>query len=454
MEQNAHGGGGGRRPHYQRGRRGHDRRGSDRRTPQGAQPQANSDNAPREHREHVDVEQIMREIRSRIAKGSGVDITQAQIHELAARRLEAILDPRNVSPGLLDQLRKGAASPLEAPKATAREYSFDETTLSATESGVVRFFRRLFAPLLKVLFNVEPIVAAFRAQQEINQEAVARDAARDRRQAEWNALHYELLQKLVTDASRASLEMQSISLKVEALSAKVDFNDRRVRNMENSVHQARPQGRQQEPRERPERSERPERFERPERLERLERTDRPERQERPERAERPIEPAATSASADTSTTNPPAAGAGEAPGEGNRRRRRRRRGRRSGGASPADPSAAPSAVVAAGTADVDAEDVELDLDEGGDDEPAESAEAPSAGASIADQRPHAPSLLSAPPEAPPQAQLPPAAASSEPVAVTPDQPAPAVEPAPPRDEAIETQGSVPVTPAEQEPPER
>ena len=28
---------------------------------------------------------------------------------LAARRLEAILDPRNVSPGLLDQLRKGAA---------------------------------------------------------------------------------------------------------------------------------------------------------------------------------------------------------------------------------------------------------------------------------------------------------------------------------------------------------
>ena len=54
----------------------------------------------------------------------------------------------------------------------------------------------------------------------------------ERRQTEWNALHYQILQRLVTEVSRTSIEMQSLSLRVEALSARVDFNDRRVRTLE------------------------------------------------------------------------------------------------------------------------------------------------------------------------------------------------------------------------------
>ena len=87
------------RRHFHRGRRGPDRRGFERRPPQ---PQA------QEHtgRDHVDVEQIMRDIRARIAQRPGIELSTPQIQDLAARRLESILDPRAIKPALLDEMRR------------------------------------------------------------------------------------------------------------------------------------------------------------------------------------------------------------------------------------------------------------------------------------------------------------------------------------------------------------
>ena len=45
----------------------------------------------------------------------------------------------------------------------------------------------------------------------------------------------------MTEVSRATLELQALSLRVESLDAKVEFNERRVRGIEGSVHRARPQ---------------------------------------------------------------------------------------------------------------------------------------------------------------------------------------------------------------------
>src|SRR3712207_6608615 len=90
-----------RRPAAHRARRGYDRRGTERRTPQ--QPESGS-------REQVDVEKIMRDIRARISQRHGVDLTAQQIQELAARRLESILDPRNLKASLLQELRQSAAA--------------------------------------------------------------------------------------------------------------------------------------------------------------------------------------------------------------------------------------------------------------------------------------------------------------------------------------------------------
>jgi hypothetical protein len=227
-----------RRQHFHRGRRGSDRRGNERRGPGSAQPPEAQ--APREHREHVDVEQIMRDIRSRISQRHGIELTTQQIQELAARRLEAILDPRTVKPSLLEQIRRSTSTPLDTTSTPEPSYSFEDSTIYDSHRRSLRFFRRLLNPLLKLFFNPNPLISALDTQAKLNQAAAQREVERDRRQAEWNALHYEILQRLVLEVSRTSLEAQQLSLRIEALSAKVDFAERRARSIEGTLHQARP----------------------------------------------------------------------------------------------------------------------------------------------------------------------------------------------------------------------
>lgn len=215
-----------RRGHFHRGRRGPDRRGIERRT-QTQQPHGG--------RDQVDVEHIMRDIRARIAQRQGIDLSNQQIQDLAARRLESILDPRAIKPSLLEGLRRsaGAATPAVAPKASSEPvYTFDHNTIYDSPRAALRFIRRLLNPLLKLFFNPNPLIRAMHLQAGLNVQAAEREAERDRRQAEWNALHYEILQRVVTDVSRVSLEVQALTMRVESLNARVDFNDRRVRSME------------------------------------------------------------------------------------------------------------------------------------------------------------------------------------------------------------------------------
>ena len=291
----------GRRPHYHRGRRGADRRGNERRT-----PQQQAEHGQRSSGEQVDVDQIMREIRSRVSQRHGIDLTPQQIQELAARRLEAILDPRNVDPTLFEQLRKGAASAPDAtPTSADDELAITEDAIYEG-SGAVRFFRRLLNPLLKLLFNPAPLIAALQAQSRLNREAAARAAERERRQTEWNALHYQVLQRLVTEVSRNSLEVQALMSRVEALGGRVDFNDRRVRALENAPAPARSQRTHDTP--------------------------------------HPPAPVAVEAASGESASPAPPASAQSGP-DGQRRRRRRRRGRR--GTSPGVEAAGATAAALA-----------------------------------------------------------------------------------------------------------
>jgi|RhiMethySRZTD1v2_1073278.scaffolds.fasta_scaffold00080_13 hypothetical protein len=321
----------GRRQHFHRGRR-PDRRGDQRRGPGPAQSQ---EQAVREHREHVDVEQIMREIRSRISQRHGIELTTQQIQELAARRLEAILDPRTVKPSLLEQIRRSTSTPVDAPATPEATYTFEDTTIYETHRGALRFFRRLLNPLLKLFFNPNPISSALSAQAKLNQAAALREAERDRRQAEWNALHYEILQRLVLEIARTSIDAQQLSMRVEALSAKVEFAERRARSIEGTLQQVRPAPRHES-------GPQPPQIQQPPR---------------------------DSASAEA-TTSP---GAPEsAPSEGGRRRRRRRRGRRPQGFTPegAPMGVAPGAAVteARGPEGGDAPDVDdVDDEDGGPD---------------------------------------------------------------------------------------
>lgn len=299
----------GRRGHFNRGRRGPDRRGLERRgTP------AEAVNRP-ERNDRVDVEQIMREIRGRIAQRSGIDLSNQQIHELAARRLEAILDPRGLKPELLDQLRRSAGertvSVDAAAPAASQSYPFDEVSLYDSPNGLLRFLRRLLNPILRMLFNPTPIAQALAVQSRLNAELATREGERDRRQAEWNALHYEILQRLAIEVSRGSIEAQSLALRVESLATKVDFNERRVRTMEGT-------------------------------------------QARTPRQHEASQPAQPAAGPTPEAAVPQQPGQEGHPGEAPRRRRRRRRGRRGPGiGAPADATmnAAATETEAAATVD-------------------------------------------------------------------------------------------------------
>src|SRR5688500_3246374 len=140
MDHNQQGQSPGRR-HFHRGRRGPDRRGPDRRGPD-RQPQHSPEQGSRND---LDVEQIMRDIRARTAQRNGIELTNQQIQERAARRLESILDPRTVKPALLDQLRRSAGAPPESasPAATDPAYSFDDSAIYESHRGLMRFFRKL-----------------------------------------------------------------------------------------------------------------------------------------------------------------------------------------------------------------------------------------------------------------------------------------------------------------------
>jgi hypothetical protein len=272
-----------RRPHYHRGRRGTDRRGGDRRP----QPAPQPDTAGRDQ---LDVEQIMREIRSRISERHGIDLSSQQIQELAARRLEAILDPRAIKPSLMDELRRAAGLPADvAPSEPEAGDAIEESALYESGNGFVRAIRRLLNPLLKLFFNPSAVVEALNAHTRRAHAAAARETEQRRRQTEWNALHFEILRRLVTDTARAEIDNQHLSHRVESLSARVDFSERRLRGLEQTQHLSRPSGRVSEP--------------------------------------SVVSPAAATAREEPASQD---AVAQDASADGGRRRRRRRRGRRSG----------------------------------------------------------------------------------------------------------------------------
>ena len=146
--------------------------------------------------DNVDVEQIMRQIRSRIREKRGVDYTEEEIRELANVKLEKFLDPRGVRSDLLEQFRRVSTPKPPLPPNFAferRDALRDAPRLRS--AGCARLLR----PILKLFFNPNPLIQALHIQSELN-------SATQRRRATARPLHYEVIHNLVleTDADSAS----------------------------------------------------------------------------------------------------------------------------------------------------------------------------------------------------------------------------------------------------------
>jgi hypothetical protein len=203
--------------------------------------------------ESVDVEQIMRQIRSRIREKRGADYTEEQVRELATVRLEKFLDPKNLRSDLLEQFRRSRPAIQDDPPPVQPPYEFNDETLFASHRGALRFMRKLLKPILKLFFNPNTLNQILHTQAQFNVDLLKREQRRriefERSRAEWNSLYYEVLHNLVLETTRNGIELKNLKMRVEALASRLDFSERRVRALEGVV-QYRPEAFRQRDRDR------------------------------------------------------------------------------------------------------------------------------------------------------------------------------------------------------------
>ena len=274
----------------------------------------------------VDVEQIMRQIRARIQEKRGVDYTEQQIQELANVKLERFLDPKGVRSDLVQQFKQARDRKLDPFQ--PEQYGFDANMLYGSHRGIIRLFRTLLNPFLKLLFNPNTLIQVLHKQTEINalyekQFYVLREKSQQRDDVD--VLYYELVHNLVLELTRVGIENRNLKMRLESLSSRMDFDERRARALEGVVQFRPGTGPAREPVRQPARA-----FSPP--------------APPPPRAGAPSQPAAVSQPAMQQAPSPErqaalpqpgtvtGAGPDDQSGESGtaRRRRRRRRGRRGG----------------------------------------------------------------------------------------------------------------------------
>jgi hypothetical protein len=174
----------------------------------------------------VDVEQIMRQIRARIKEKRGVDYTEQQIQELANVKLERFLDPKGVRSDLVQQFRRTRGTTPAPPN-----YNFEDTTLYDSHRGIVRLFRKLLNPFLKLMFNPNAIAHVLHMQGQINTINAQHASVRE----ELDSLYYEVIHNLVLEVTRLGIENKNLKMRVESLNSRMDFDERRARALEGVV---------------------------------------------------------------------------------------------------------------------------------------------------------------------------------------------------------------------------
>jgi hypothetical protein len=273
----------------------------------------------------VNVEQIMDQIRARIREKRGVDYTEQQIHELANVKLEKFLDPRSVRSDLLERFK--SLRPEYAPP-DLPNYQFEDETLFETHRGALRFIRRLLAPVLKLFFNPNPLIHALHTQSQFNTLYAEREAKREAIRLAVEQQYYELMHNLVLETTRTGIEVKNLKMRIESLTSRLEFNERRARGLESVVVYKQPTD---DPADRNQRRPPP--------------PPPPIQQAQPTAAPPNLGPAAVAAA--TSPAPGPGAAAVPTEGPGQRsRRRRRRRGRRTGAAPAAVAMGADSSLAA------------------------------------------------------------------------------------------------------------
>ena len=197
------------------------------------------------HTESIDVERIMGQIRQRIEEKRGEDYTEAQIRELANVKLERFLKPENIRSNMAEYYKKRLKEQQDALRASPQappSFEFDPDIIYRSSRGfsgrLLSGIRKLLNPLLKFFFNPAPIVHALTIQQQINERQAEVISQMVRTQTEFieiAALNYEVMNNLVVEMTRLSIEMKNHKMRVESVAGRLDFDERRARSLERVV---------------------------------------------------------------------------------------------------------------------------------------------------------------------------------------------------------------------------
>ena len=190
----------------------------------------------------VNVEQIMDQIRTRIAEKRGIDYTEDEVRRLATVKLETFLDPTRVRSDLVERYRRRrqAGSPTadssqraDDERRSPSSYDLEDVEIYGSSRGIVGrviyFVRRLLNPILKLFFNPDPIVRVLHVQRQINAQT-ARQLEQGRREVD--ELCFELLDNLLVEMTRLSIDMKSYKMRLESVASRLDFEERRARALD------------------------------------------------------------------------------------------------------------------------------------------------------------------------------------------------------------------------------
>jgi hypothetical protein len=187
------------------------------------------------HTESVDVDRLMEQIRARIQEKRGLDYTEEQIREMAEVKLQRVLEPKTLRSDLTEHYRRqqqvGQGDEPQSTQKLPPSFEFDPDTIYRSSRGglgkLLHGIRWLLRPVLKLFFNPTPIVHALQIQREINKQIG--------NTAELNALTYELLNNLVVEMTRLSIDVKNHKMRVESIAGRLGFDERRARALESVV---------------------------------------------------------------------------------------------------------------------------------------------------------------------------------------------------------------------------
>jgi len=157
----------------------------------------------------IDVESVMATIRSRIEEKRKGLYTEEEVREIAEMKLDSVLDASQFNSDFVAAFRA---------RDEQWNFTFGPETIYQSSRGLagrfIRLARSVLNPVLKLFFNPNPIISSLS------------------RQADLNRYYVSLLHNMAVELTKMNLELTNLKARLRATGAKVEFQTRREKVLE------------------------------------------------------------------------------------------------------------------------------------------------------------------------------------------------------------------------------